>query len=85
MISARLNQVGGVDEITLAPRLAGERAWPGQGVPAIDPDLQGSALDGSQPCPQACVPHRFGAPGLARDARRRENAELARADGETAP
>jgi chromosome partitioning protein len=66
MITAVLNQKGGVGKTTLATHVAGERSKGGKSVVVIDADPQGSALDWAHKRNQSRLPRRFGVDGPPR-------------------
>ncbi|WP_374005820.1 ParA family partition ATPase [Delftia lacustris] len=78
MITALLNQKGGVGKSTLATHIAGELALRGQSVILLDADPQGSALDWAQRRSQQGLPRLFSVVGLARETLHHEAPELAR-------
>lgn len=78
MITALLNQKGGVGKSTLATHIAGELALRGQSVILLDADPQGSALDWAQRRSQQGLPRLFSVVDLARETLHQEAPELAR-------
>lgn len=78
MITALLNQKGGVGKTTLALHLAGRWAELGQRVLVVDADPQGSALDWSEQRGREGLARAFGVVGLARDMLHRELPDVAR-------
>lgn len=78
MITAILNQKGGVGKTTLATHLATEFAYRGERALIVDADPQGSALDWSQTRAQQRVPRLAGVIGLARETLHHEVPVIAR-------